>query len=80
MTYPDNSFKAVTGDLMLKISCIATGSPKPTIMWEKDGLNIAFGNIYLIHCICNHIKCELIIHYCFIGHKQCYDFNKAITL
>ncbi|CAB3232074.1 unnamed protein product [Arctia plantaginis] len=42
-SYQDNSFNAVTGDLMLKISCIATGSPEPTIAWEKDGLNIAFG-------------------------------------
>nr|XP_049697507.1 hemicentin-2-like [Helicoverpa armigera] len=41
--YPTKTFEALEGDLTLRIACKATGSPKPTIVWTKNGLNLAFG-------------------------------------
>ncbi|CAK1589083.1 unnamed protein product [Parnassius mnemosyne] len=37
------AFAVVVGDLVLRIPCNATGNPKPTITWVKNGLNIAAG-------------------------------------
>ncbi|KAJ8728637.1 hypothetical protein PYW07_006333 [Mythimna separata] len=41
--YPKKAFEALAGDPTLKIQCKATGSPKPSIVWIKNGLNLAIG-------------------------------------
>ncbi|CAH0591580.1 unnamed protein product [Chrysodeixis includens] len=42
--YMDKTFKVVEGDLVLRIQCKATGNPKPTIIWKKNDLSIAYGS------------------------------------
>ncbi|KAF9796157.1 hypothetical protein SFRURICE_010166 [Spodoptera frugiperda] len=42
--YPSKLFEAVDGDMLLRIQCKATGSPTPTITWQKHGLNLAMGS------------------------------------
>ncbi|KAI5633527.1 immunoglobulin i-set domain-containing protein [Phthorimaea operculella] len=44
--YPEKTFTAVIGDLVLRIPCKATGNPKPDITWTVDGFNIAAGTEY----------------------------------
>ncbi|KAI8440939.1 hypothetical protein MSG28_009236 [Choristoneura fumiferana] len=34
-------FRAVSGDMMLRVPCYASGNPKPTITWTTNGLDIA---------------------------------------
>ncbi|XP_052744750.1 hemicentin-1 isoform X2 [Bicyclus anynana] len=41
----DNLFKAVKGDLVLRIPCKVTGNPKPIVTWQfANGLNIITGS------------------------------------
>ncbi|XP_022823577.1 hemicentin-2-like isoform X2 [Spodoptera litura] len=42
--YPSKLFEAIDGDMLLRIQCKATGSPTPTITWQKHGLNLAIGS------------------------------------
>ncbi|KAI8440941.1 hypothetical protein MSG28_009238 [Choristoneura fumiferana] len=37
-------FRAVSGDMMLRVPCYASGNPKPTITWTTNGLDIATGS------------------------------------
>ncbi|CAH0663934.1 unnamed protein product [Spodoptera exigua] len=41
--YPSKYFEAIDGDMLLKIQCKATGSPTPTITWQKSGQKLAMG-------------------------------------
>ncbi|KAF9424430.1 hypothetical protein HW555_000569 [Spodoptera exigua] len=41
--YPSKYFEAIDGDMLLKIQCKATGSPTPTITWQKSGQRLAMG-------------------------------------
>ncbi|KAJ8720967.1 hypothetical protein PYW08_006432 [Mythimna loreyi] len=42
--YSTKAFEALAGDPTLRIQCKATGSPKPSIVWIKNGLNLALGS------------------------------------
>ncbi|XP_073954425.1 hemicentin-1-like isoform X2 [Choristoneura fumiferana] len=42
-------FRAVSGDMMLRVPCYASGNPKPTITWTTNGLDIATGERYYHH-------------------------------
>ncbi|CAG5054402.1 unnamed protein product [Parnassius apollo] len=42
-SFSAKTFAVVVNDLVLRIPCNATGNPKPTITWVKNGLNIAAG-------------------------------------
>lgn len=51
--YREKTFKVVEGDLLLKIACKVTGSPKPIITWKKDGRNIALGEVNFFNLFSN---------------------------
>lgn len=54
--YAVKTFTCVKGDLGLRIQCKATGHPKPSVVWKKDGLDIVSGNKNIHNMDYLHVK------------------------